>query len=133
MPGPVVVNGAMISCSFSVPPVPVPLTVIPKGPPVMASSMPAATIMDFAPFVNIPSFGMCMAPTNPAFIAATAAKLGVATPVPCVPVTTSPWIPGSPTVMVGNIPALTNTSTCLCTWLGVITVKVPGQFTTTVP
>jgi hypothetical protein len=133
MPAPIVVNTAMVTCSFSFPPaVPMTLTVIPKGVPVAVGGLPAATIMDFAPMVNIPSFGMCMAPTNPAFIAATSAALGVPTPVPCVPVTTTPWAPGSPTVLVNNFPALTNTSMCMCTWLGVITVTVPGQFTTTV-
>jgi Domain of unknown function (DUF4280) len=131
--GLICVNGAMITCSFSVPPIPVPLVVIPKGVPVVIGNLPAATIMDFAPMANIPTFGMCMAPTNPAFIAATSAALGVPTPVPCVPVTTAPWIPGSPTVMINNFPALTNTSTCMCTWLGVITVTMPGQVMTTAP
>ena len=93
----------------------------------------AATIMDFAPIANIPPFLMCIAPTNPAFIAATAAKLGVATPVPCVPVITSPWMPGSPMVKINNFPALNNSSKAMCTWLGVISITVPGQFTVSVP
>ncbi|MCC6628993.1 MAG: DUF4280 domain-containing protein [Chloroflexi bacterium] len=129
--GQVVVNGAMLMCTFGV--APCPLTVVPKGVPVMIGGLPAATIMDFAPIANIASFGMCSAPTNPVVIAATAAKLGVFSPAPCVPATAAPWMPGSPTVMVGNLPALTNTSKCMCTWLGVISVTTPGQFTTTAP
>ena len=122
-----VVMGAMMACSFGV--APAPLTVVPAGPPVMAGKMAAATIMDFAPIVNIPTFGMCSAPTNPVVIAATAAKLGVFTPAPCVPATAAPWIPGVPLVMINKMPALNNTCTCMCSWLGVITITEAGQMT----
>ena len=105
--GMVVTNGAMLQCTFGV--APSSLMVTPEKR-VTDHNMPVANIMDFAPMKNIMPFGMCNAPTNPAFIAATAAKLGVPTPVPCVPVIPAPWAPGSPTVMVGNIPALTNMS-----------------------
>ncbi len=83
--------------------------------------------------VNIPPFGMCMSLANPAVAAATAAALGVLTPMPCVPVTPAPWVPGSPTVPIGNMPALNNTCQCMCNWAGVITISVPGQVTTQVP
>jgi hypothetical protein len=98
----------------------------------LAEGRPAATIMDHVPVTNIPTFGMCMAPTNPAVIAATAAALGTPTPAPCVPVLPAPWVPGSPTVTIGGMPALNNTSKCTCTWLGVITITVPGTVRTTV-
>jgi hypothetical protein len=96
---------------------------------VLTSSQPSGNIMDFVPMENIMPFGMCTAETNPVVIAATAAALGVPTPAPCIPATTSPWVPGSPTVLVGGQPALTNTSKCMCTWLGVISITVPGQAT----
>ncbi len=118
--------GALMQCSFGV--TPAPLIVIPKGPPVLASSMPAATIMDFAPIVNIPTFGMCNSVTNPVVAAAMAAKLGVFTPMPCVPATVIPWMPGSMKVLINKMPALTSTSTCNCLWGGVITITSPGQF-----
>lgn len=123
--------GASLKCSFGM--TPSVLNVIPKGVPVMAGGRPAATITDFAPMANIPPFGMCMSPTNPAVIAATAAALGVFTPMPCMPVITAPWMPGAPNVMVNNSPALTNTSTCMCMWLGAITVVMPGQVTVQTP
>jgi hypothetical protein len=126
-----VVAGAMLQCSFGA--TPSTLIVIPKGAPVLVSGPPAATIMDHAPIANIPPFGLCSAPTNPAVIAATSAAWGVFTPAPCVPALPAPWVPGSPTVQVGGMPALNNTSKCMCTWLGVISVTAPGQLTTQVP
>jgi hypothetical protein len=122
MPGGVVGNGAMIKCAMGT--TPSPLTVLPATR-VTVMSQPAATIMDFKPMANISSFGMCMSPANPQVVAATAAALGVFTPQPCIPATTSPWTPGSPTVLIAGQPALTNTSTCQCMWAGVITVTSP--------
>jgi len=126
-----VVMGAMMMCSFGV--APGSLSVIPKGPPVKASQMMAASIMDYAPMANIAPFGMCITPSNPQVAAATSAALGVLTPQPCIPVTTAPWAPGSPTVMINGSPALSSTSKLMCTWGGVISVTVPGQFTVSVP
>jgi hypothetical protein len=126
-----VVAGAMLQCSFGA--TPSALIVIPKGSPVLVSGPPAATIMDHAPITNIPPFGLCSAPTNPAVIAATSAAWGVFTPAPCVPALPAPWLPGSPTVQVGGVPALNNTSKCMCTWLGVVSVVNPGQVTTQIP
>ena len=125
-----VVTGALIKCAFGV--APSALTVPPVSG-VLAGNLPAATIMDHIPMVNIMPFGMCSAPSNPAVISATAAALGVFTPMPCVPVTPGPWAPGSPTVLVGNKPALNNTSKCMCTWGGVISVVQAGQLQAEVP
>ena len=123
--------GASIMCSFGV--APSSLIVIPKGPPVMAGGPLAATIMDHIPIANIPPFGMCTSLANPAVASATAAALGVLTPMPCVPVIPAPWLPGSPTVLINNYPALNNTSKCMCTWAGVISVVYPGQVTVLIP
>ena len=125
-----VVMGAMMMCSFGL--APASLIVIPAGPPVMAGGPLAATIMDFKPMANIPPFGMCQSLANPTVAAATAAALGVLTPMPCVPVTT-PWTPGSPTVLIGNMPALNNSSKCMCSWAGSISITYPGQTTVMVP
>ena len=123
-------NGAMLQCSFGTGPST--MAVLPANM-VNASNMPAATIMDHIPMANIMPFIMCMTPSNPAVAAATSAAMGVLTPAPCIPVTTSPWMPGSPTVMIKNQPTLNNTSKCMCTWGGIISIVQPGQMTVTVP
>ena len=125
-----VVAGAMMACSFGV--APSALVVLPANK-TMVGGPPAANIMDFKPIVNIPPFGMCNTPSNPAVASATAAALGVLTPMPCVPVTTAPWVPGAPTVLIGNMPALNNSSKCMCAYGGVISITSPGQVTTNVP
>lgn len=124
-----VTSGAVMMCSFGV--APSALNVLPINR--TNATAPAANIMDFIPMTNIPTFGMCMSIANPAVASATAAALGVLTPMPCVPVTTSPWTPGSATCMIGGMPALNSTSTCMCTWGGVITIGFPGQVTTNIP
>jgi hypothetical protein len=127
---PQVVNGAMMMCTFGV--APSSLIVLPINR-TMVGSMPAATIMDHIPLVNIPPFGMCITPSNPAVAAATTAALGVLTPMPCIPVTAAPWVPPVPTVLIGNMPALDAMGKCMCTWGGVITITFPGQVQTMIP
>ena len=83
--------GAMMTCSFGV--APSSLIVLPQNR-VMTNNMPAANIMDNKPIVNIPPFGMCSSLANPQVAAATTAALGVLTPMPCIPVTVTPWAPG---------------------------------------
>jgi hypothetical protein len=95
--------------------------------------MPIATIMDNKPMANIMPFGMCQSMSNPQVAAATAAAMGVLTPMPCIPNTTAPWAPGSATVMIGNFPALNNSSKLACMWGGVIQINNPGQQTIQVP
>ena len=119
-----VVNTGLLQCSFGV--APVPLTVLPIHK-LLSSQQPAANIMDHIPMLNIKSFGMCKSMANPKVAAATAAALGVLTPQPCMPVIPAPWIPGSPTVMVNNMPALNNTCTCMCAFAGMIKITMPGQ------
>src|ERR1700736_2795897 len=122
MPGGVVGNGAMMRCALGTTPS---TLVVPPVPLVTVASQPAATIMDFKPMANIPPFGMCLSPANPQVAAATAAALGVFTPQPCIPATTTPWTPGAPTVLIAGQPALTTTSTCQCVWGGVIAITSP--------
>lgn len=125
-----VCTGALMTCPFGV--APSTLNVLPKNK-MMTSNMAAANIMDNIPMVNIPPFGMCSSPANPTVAAATAAALGVLTPMPCVPVFPAPWAPGAPTVMLGNLPVLNNTSTLNCAYGGVITISMPGQMTEMTP
>src|SRR5215475_12931604 len=116
---PLVSASATLSCSMATPPAAVPLATTPKSTPVNADT-PAANVADFVPLTNIPSFGMCGAPSNPAVIAATAAKMGTFTPAPCAPAVTTPWTPGAGKVMVGGQPALHQGCQAMCTWGGVI-------------
>jgi len=119
-----VVDGAIVTCTFGA--VPSALAALPANP-TRGSNSAAATIMDFAPMVNIQPFGICSSPANPQVIAATSAAAGVFTPQPCVPATASPWVPGSPTVTIAGQPALDSACTCNCLWAGVISVISPGQ------
>ena len=125
-----VCTGAMLMCTFGVAPATLIAT---SAPTVTTSEMPAATIMDFAPMVNIPTFGMCMSIANPEVASATAAALGVLTPMPCIPATVAPWVPGSPTVLKGGIPTLDINSKLMCMWAGLIQITYPGQVTQMVP
>jgi hypothetical protein len=99
--------GAMMQCTFGA--APASLVVLPNRT-VLTSNVPAANIMDHKPMVNIPTFGMCQSLANPTVAAATSAALGVLTPMPCIPATAAPWVPGSPTVLVENFPALNDSS-----------------------
>ncbi|MFT4113346.1 MAG: DUF4280 domain-containing protein [Silvibacterium sp.] len=121
--------GAAMTCSFGV--APSTLIVLPENRTL--TGPPAATIMDNKPIVNIPPFGICSSPSNPTVIAATAAALGVLTPMPCVPLTLAPWAPGVPTVLIGNMPALDANSKLMCSWGGVIAITSPGQTTVMLP
>lgn len=118
--------GAALQCTFGV--APSSLVVLPANK-MMTSNVPAANIMDHKPMVNIMPFGMCQSLANPTVASATSAALGVLTPMPCVPATSSPWAPGSPTVMLANQPALNDTSKLTCNWGGVISVNFAGQAT----
>ncbi len=124
-----VCGGSLLQCPFGV--APAPLTVLPANK--VISSTPVATIMDNKPMVNISPFGMCSSPANPQVAAATAAALGVLTPMPCVPVLSAPWAPGSPTVLIGGYPALNNASKLMCNWGGVIQIINPVTLNIMVP
>jgi hypothetical protein len=122
--------GANMMCTFGM--APSSLVVLPTNR-VMTQQVPDANIMDYIPMTNIMPFGMCMSPANPVVASATAAALGVLTPMPCIPATTTPWTPGAPNVLLGNMPTLDNVSELMCMWGGVITFVTPGEFTVMVP
>ena len=127
---PHVCSGAQLMCSFGMAPSSL---VVPPLNKAISSTMPSANIMDNKPMVNILPFGMCMSIANPTVAAATSAAMGVLTPMPCIPMTTTPWAPGSPTMLLGGMPALNLTSKLMCTWAGVIQIVQPGQMTKMIP
>lgn len=130
MGAPLVTMGASLMCTFGA--APGTLMVTPQNK-TMGSNKPVANIMDNKPMANILPFGMCMSPSNPTVASATAAALGVLTPMPCIPATAAPWMPGSPTVLVGNMPAVNANCKLMCSYGGVISVTAPGQFTAMAP
>lgn len=118
---PAVHMGAMCQCSFGL--APASLIVLPAKR-VMIEGTPAATISD-SEIINVPTFGMCSSLANPEVASATAAALGVLTPMPCVPVLV-PWVPGSPTTLIGGEPALVEGSQAICAYGGVVEINSPG-------
>ncbi len=90
--------GAMMQCTFGM--APSSLVVLPTKE-VFTDMVPDANIMDHIPMTNIMPFGVCTSPANPTVAAATAAALGVLTPMPCVPATPAPWVVGAPNVILG--------------------------------
>ncbi|MDQ1395042.1 MAG: hypothetical protein QOG64_301 [Acidimicrobiaceae bacterium] len=122
---PATATSANIMCTFGM----APSTLVATPSPVLIEGKPAATVMDFAPGTNIPPFGMCMSPSNPTVAAATAAALGVLTPMPCIPAT-APWQPGAVKTIIAGKPALTSTSKCMCAYGGVISILFPATVKT---
>lgn len=119
-----VVNTAMMQCSMGTSPSSLTVT---SNFIVKVNDQLAATIMDFAPVANIKPFGMCNSPANPTVAAATAAALGVLTPMPCIPATAAPWTPGAVQTKVDNLPALLNVAKCICSFGGVVSISDAGQ------
>lgn len=118
-------TGTMLSCSFGM----APSVFAAQGQPslpLVLGSMPSATMTEITAS-NIPPFGMCQSMANPQVAAATAAALGVLTPMPCVPMVVAPWAPPS-SIMSGNgIPMATVQSKCVCAYGGTIAVQSPVQ------
>ena len=116
--------GAILQCSCGAAPSPLQ---VPPANRMLTGQVAAANIMDHKPLLNIMPFAVCTSPANPTVATATAAALGVLTPMPCLPATASPWIPGAPTVLLGGVPALDERSKLVCNWGGVISVVYAGQ------
>ena len=111
-----VVMGAMCQCTMGA--APSSLMVLPSNK-VPGCKVPAANIMDNIPMTNIMPFGTCQI--------LTASASGV--PTPCVPATAAPWTPGASKTMIANMPALTDSSTCMCSIGGTISITNAGQTT----
>ena len=119
----VVIAGAKIKCSMGTAPSTLAVT---SQTSTSGEHQGIATVKDHLPNTNIMPFGLCQSLANPQVAAATAAANGTLTPQPCVPVTSSPWAPGSQLVVVARYPALTEQSKCPCQWAGVIEVLESG-------
>lgn len=124
-----VTMGANLMCSFGA--VLSSIMVAPENV-VIGTKTPLTTVMDNVRMNNILPFTICRTPYNPAVASTTATAMGVSTPAPNIPVTSAPWSPGSPTVMIKNWPALNSSSKCKCNRGGVRSVTFPGQVTVNV-
>ncbi|MFA5984960.1 MAG: DUF4280 domain-containing protein [Methylococcaceae bacterium] len=118
-----VTGNALLSCTFGA--APSTFQVLPTN--LVQVDSPAANIVDQIPNMNVLPFGVCSSPANPTVAAATAAALGVLTPMPCIPLTVAPWAAGAPTVLIANMPALTSDSKLMCCWGGCISISFAGQ------
>lgn len=119
-----VCNGAQMQCSMGT--ATAMLTVLPDRK-ILLDGQPMANIMDFKPMTNIPPFGLCTSLANPVVAAATAAHLGVLTPMPCIPNTTTPWQNGKNELSLKNAPALCQDCKLSCMWAGTISLVDSGQ------
>ncbi len=118
-----VVSGASVQCTMGMSPGQLLVT---SQATVLAGGMPAATVTDAAPMTNVTPCGMCTSLANPQVAAATAAALGVLTPMPCVPAPVGIWTcAGTP--LIGGKPALSTDATLTCSYGGSIRVVSPGQ------
>ena len=105
-----VVLGAQLECKMGT--APSKLVVLPQHR-VQLGGKPKANIGDCKPMVNVMPFGMCKSLANPAVAAATAAKYGTLTPMPCTP-TCSIWIGGKTDLLLDGMPALLNSDKAVC-------------------
>jgi hypothetical protein len=85
-----------------------------------------ANIGDGKPFVNVPPFGMCKSPANPAVAAVIASSAGATTQAPCTPVCAM-WLGGKADVLIEKMPALLSDSKLICGFAGTITIEDDGQ------
>lgn len=120
---PLMVQGTFLKCSFGN--VPTPMMVLPDKK--VNSMLPVAVKSDHVPFLNILPFGMCSNPANPLVAAATAAALGVLTPMPCIPCTLQEWTNACAKVKVRGTEALNVDAKLSCLFGGSIQAAVPVQ------
>jgi len=122
-------TATLLECSMGAAPSPFMADPLPGAP--REAGMAAATMVQMVPGKNILPFGMCKSMANPTVASATAAAQGVLTPMPCMPVTATPWAPPSTCTKHLGIPLATAQSICACSFGGVIKVSnampTPGK------
>ena len=109
-----VCNGALCQCTFGA--APTPFCCLPVSM-VSESKLPAGTIFDCVPGMNIVPFGTCQL------------KVAACIPVPvCTFAPAGTWIPTRPTILISKKPALVSDSMLMCAMGGMIKPILPGQF-----
>ena len=120
----IVNSGSTCMCDKGLAPCPVAM-----GLPTVTTSATPALNGSSATIVELPNFGMCTSQENPTVAAATAAAMGVLTPMACVPVFIPPWSGTSTTVNLAGLPAVNAMSSLTCSWGGTIKVTVTANQT----
>lgn len=87
---------------------------------VTVQEMPAGTILNMVPFLNLIPMGIC------ALLTAEAGGV----PIPCLPTPVGPWMAGDPSVLINGQPALDSSSCLFCVHGGIISVTFPNNETT---
>jgi hypothetical protein len=123
-----VVAAAILECGMGT--APSVMVVLPTAQ-VMVEARPVAVVADNIPFLNLLPFGMCQSPANPMVMAATAAALGVLTPMPCLPMPAGPWNSQVSKTTVGGKAMLGSGGTLSCAYGGSISIKLAGAMRTT--
>ena len=123
--GTYVCKGAKLKCSFGSDQSD--LSVIHPTQPINTCGNSMANTQDYKPMMNVQPFGQCKSLANPTVSAATAANNGKLQEMPCIPNTTTPWMPGNSKVMVMGFPALMKDDKLMCMWAGQIEVSDAGQ------
>lgn len=113
-----VCKGAKIKCSMGEKEVE--LAALPV--PIKYEGNELISVLNFIPYLNIPSLGKCKSPANPMVIA------NKMMPNTCVPMTIAPWSPGAKKLKVlGGTAALMEKDTNMCMWAGKVEITDPGQ------
>lgn len=120
----IVNSGSTCMCDKGLAPCPVAM-----GLPTVTTSATPALNGSSATISVLPTFGMCTSQANPTVATATAAAMGVLTPMPCVPVFIPPWSGTSTTVNLAGLPAVNAMSSLTCSWGGTIKVTVTANQT----
>lgn len=120
---PIIIQGTLLRCSYGN--APTPIMVLPDKK--VNSMLPVAVKTDHVPFLNILPFGMCSNPANPTVAAATAAALGVLTPMPCIPCTVQDWTGACARVKIQGKEILNMDSRLQCLYGGSIQAAAPMQ------
>ena len=112
-----VAAGAQLSCPFGT--VAVPL-VVPPATRVQMGGVVPSRLPDDLGGMNMAGFGLCSSLGNPAVLAATAAAMGVLTPMPCTPVIVTPWLSPVQDVEAGGMMVVKAPASCMCAWGGTV-------------
>ncbi|BFH17763.1 DUF4280 domain-containing protein [Paenibacillus melissococcoides] len=119
-----VVAGAIVSCSYGTQPGRLKML---QSHGTYLKGKAQLNTGDFVPGINIPSFGNCFSPLNPAVQASNMVDIYGVKKAPCVPVVTIPWANGKGDVLVDGKPALLSRCTHQCLYCGTIRIENDGQ------